>query len=170
MKIHEYLDAKYGGKATTLLACEAKVFGIPYPTPSGWLKDYGGIEITSDVAESLKIALEKSDKQTAKDGLRVLNNAWIELKSIPSAKSKDFLESKYWKRLRYKALVLNGNKCQCCGSSPSTGAVLNVDHVLPRLLFPELALQVSNLQVLCSDCNEGKGNWDMTRFKENAIR
>jgi hypothetical protein len=165
MKIKEYLSAKYGVKATTMLYCEAKAFGIPYPLPTGWLKTYGDTEITSDTAFRLKSALEKSNKPSASDGLNVLNKAWLDLKSVPDVKSKDFLDSKTWKRLRYKALKLNGMKCQCCGVS-SLNAVLNVDHILPRILFPELALQIENLQVLCSDCNEGKGNWDMTSFKE----
>ena len=169
MRIKEYLNAKYGGRATTLLYCEATVFGIPYPPPSGWLIKYGDSEISSTQATKLKSVLEKSNKESASQGLRVLQDAWIVLQNSPNVLSKDFLQSKTWKRLRYQALKIHGNKCQCCGASPSTGAVLNVDHVLPRRLFPESALQLENLQVLCGDCNEGKGNWDMTSFKEIEV-
>lgn len=42
---------------------------------------------------------------------------------------------------------------------------MNVDHIKPRKLFPELALDPDNLQVLCHECNHGKGNWDMTDFR-----
>jgi 5-methylcytosine-specific restriction endonuclease McrA len=68
------------------------------------------------------------------------------------------------------ALKQHGARCQCCGASPATGAVMNVDHIKPRRIYPELALEVTNLQVLCGDCNHGKGNWDMTdwRAKECA--
>jgi 5-methylcytosine-specific restriction endonuclease McrA len=152
-----------------MLYCEAQAFGIPYPLPHGWMDKYGDIEITADTAVRLKKALEKSNKDSAKLGLEVLQKAWINLQTIPDASSKEFLNTKAWKRLRYQALKSSGMKCQCCGASPSTGAVLNVDHVMPRALFPELALRMDNLQVLCSDCNEGKGNWDTTRFKEHAI-
>jgi hypothetical protein len=169
MKIKEYLNAKYGGRATTLLYCEAKVFGIPYPPPSGWLVTYGDSEISSTQATKLKLTLEKSNKESASQGLRVLKDAWIVLQNSPDVLNKDFLQSKAWKRLRYQALKLHGNKCQSCGASPSTGAVLNVDHILPRRLFPESAMQIENLQILCSDCNEGKGNWDMTSFKELKV-
>lgn len=163
MLIKEYLNAKYGvTRATTLLACEARAFGIAYPPKNGWLQKFGDIEITSDMAQRLRSALEASGKQSAAAGVRVLDVAWIELKKTPGANDPDFLNSKAWKRLRLQALNKHGRKCQCCGSSPATGAVLNVDHVLPRRLFPQLALHLDNLQVLCCDCNEGKGNWDMT--------
>jgi hypothetical protein len=169
MNIKQYLNAKYSGKATTMLSCEAKAFGIPYPLPTGWLFKYGDIEITNDTANRLKNYLQKSNKSTAIDGLKVLDQAWIELKSTPDVTSQEFLESKTWKRLRYKALKLHGMRCQCCGDTPAHGAKLNVDHIFPRLLFPQLALQIDNLQVLCSNCNEGKANWDMTNFKEEKI-
>ena len=36
-------------------------------------------------------------------------------------------------------------------------------------LFPQLALDVDNLQILCHECNHGKGNWDMTDWRTNGI-
>lgn len=169
MKVRDYLNAKYGAGATTILYCEAKAFGIPYPTPKGWLITYGEAEINVDAARRLRAALEKSSKPSAEKGLQVLDSAWLELKRIPDSNSDDFLNSKAWKRLRFQALKKYGMKCQACGESPSTGAVLNVDHILPRRLFPEYALQLQNLQVLCGDCNEGKGNWDMTDARRAAV-
>jgi 5-methylcytosine-specific restriction endonuclease McrA len=80
--------------------------------------------------------------------------------------STDFLESTEWKELRYLALVKSNGKCSCCGSSPKDGVVLNVDHIKPRKLFPALALDINNLQVLCSDCNHGKGNHDQTNWRD----
>ena len=168
MRVKDYLQAKYGsGSTTTMLACEAKAFGIPYPLPTGWLRIYGELELTPDVAARLRTALQRSSKPTAVDGLRVLDKAWLELKRQPDANSDGFLQSKAWKRLRLQALEKHGRRCQCCGASPATGAVLNVDHVMPRRLFPDLALRLDNLQVLCGDCNEGKGNWCMSDFRRD---
>lgn len=79
--------------------------------------------------------------------------------------SRDFLSSFAWRQLRMQALKLYGARCQCCGASPATGAVMNVDHIKPRKLFPSLALELSNLQVLCHECNHGKGNWDQTDWR-----
>jgi 5-methylcytosine-specific restriction endonuclease McrA len=79
--------------------------------------------------------------------------------------SNDFLQTYEWRRVRMEALKKYGPVCQCCGASPSTGAVMNVDHIKPRKLFPQLALDVDNLQILCGECNHGKGNWDMTDWR-----
>jgi hypothetical protein len=74
--------------------------------------------------------------------------------------SAAFLASFEWKRLRVKAFEKYGRACLCCGATPATGAVLNVDHVKSRRRRPDLALDLNNLQVLCGDCNHGKGNED----------
>lgn len=169
MKIKEYLQAKYGvSKPTTMLSCEARAFGIPYPLPNKWLVKFGDIEITIDVAKRLRELLERSKKDSAPWGIKVLDKAWIVLKTTPAANSQGFLDSKEWKRLRLQALKKHGSRCQCCGDGPHNGAMLNVDHIKPRSLFPELALHLDNLQVLCGLCNEGKGNWDMTDFREGG--
>jgi len=73
------------------------------------------------------------------------------------AKTDNFLKSWEWNELRYKALKLHGRKCQCCGAQPPE-IVLHVDHIKPRSKFPELALDLDNLQVLCEWCNKGKSN------------
>lgn len=78
--------------------------------------------------------------------------------------SSEFLNSVEWKRLRFVALSSYDRKCVCCGATPESGAVLNVDHIKPRRLFPELALELDNLQILCADCNQGKGNLSTKRF------
>ena len=70
--------------------------------------------------------------------------------------------------VRMMALKQYGARCQCCGATPAMGAVMNVDHIKPRKLFPHLALEVSNLQILCHECNHGKGNWDMTDWRDVA--
>lgn len=82
--------------------------------------------------------------------------------------SDSFLSTYEWRRVRMMALKKYGARCQCCGASPADGAVMNVDHIKPRRIFPALALDVENLQVLCAPCNHGKGNWDMTDWRDSA--
>ncbi len=75
--------------------------------------------------------------------------------------SADFLRTPHWKRARYDALLANDGRCELCARSKhqlGPGRYLNVDHVEPRRARPDLALDVGNLQVLCPDCNAGKGN------------
>lgn len=82
-----------------------------------------------------------------------------------NVKSNEFLTISEWKRLRYQVLQKFGPICQCCGASAKSGVVINIDHIKPRKLFPELALKFMNLQVLCADCNAGKGNIDQTDWR-----
>jgi 5-methylcytosine-specific restriction endonuclease McrA len=90
------------------------------------------------------------------------------LKAVPvNPASNDFLSSYAWRRVRMEALKKHGGRCQCCGAKPPT-VVIHVDHIKPRKLFPDLALDVDNLQVLCVVCNHGKGNWDQTDWRSNA--
>jgi len=78
----------------------------------------------------------------------------------------EFLKSFEWRRLRMQVIVERGAKCECCGATPADGqTVINVDHVKPRKLHPELALDKTNLQVLCHVCNHGKGNWNQTDWR-----
>lgn len=85
-----------------------------------------------------------------------------------SPESDSFLQTYEWRRVRMMALKKYGPVCQCCGATPKTGAVMNVDHIKPRKLFPDFALDVSNLQILCHECNHGKGNWDMTDWRSSS--
>lgn len=78
----------------------------------------------------------------------------------------EFYASQSWKALRYKALHASNGRCALCGRSAAEhGVVLHVDHIKPRSLHPDLALELTNLQVLCEDCNMGKGNRDDTDWR-----
>jgi 5-methylcytosine-specific restriction endonuclease McrA len=79
--------------------------------------------------------------------------------------SKDFYKSGAWLELRYNALVLHKGECQCCGKSKKDGVIIHVDHIKPRSLWPELELELSNLQILCAECNLGKLNRDITDWR-----
>ncbi len=85
------------------------------------------------------------------------------------AQKDDFLFAYEWRRLRMEVIKERGTRCECCGHSPSDGVtVLNVDHIKPRKLHPELALDKANLQILCDACNHGKGNWDQTDWRHTV--
>lgn len=80
-------------------------------------------------------------------------------------RSPEFLRTYAWRQLRYRAIREGGTRCECCGAGPRDGVRLNVDHIQPRKLRPDLALDPWNLQILCEDCNAGKGNHDQTDFR-----
>lgn len=84
----------------------------------------------------------------------------------PEYKKDDgFYESRAWRELRYEALKVSGARCRCCGATAANGKRIHVDHVKPRYTHPHLALEITNLQVLCEDCNIGKGAWDSTDWR-----
>lgn len=86
-------------------------------------------------------------------------------KKLARQRNIEFYESREWRELRYRALKAYGRRCMCCGATPEGGAVMHVDHIKPRSKYPKLALVISNLQILCGACNEGKGAWDQTDFR-----
>jgi hypothetical protein len=94
-------------------------------------------------------------------------------KSIrPSVAAKDeFYQSWEWRTLRMEAIKEHGRSCQCCGATPgmkdASGNPVRicVDHIKPISKYWHLRLDRSNLQILCDECNMGKGNWDETDFR-----
>ena len=121
---------------------------------------FSGIAITP-AENHARIALNSAKRRS---GLTVARSP-DPIQTKTGATSPEFLSSFEWRKLRMVALKKYGAKCQCCGASPATGAVMNVDHIKPRKFFPHLALDIENLQVLCGDCNHGKGNWDSTDWR-----
>lgn len=85
-----------------------------------------------------------------------------------NGKLKEFYKSKEWKFMRYEALRRYGGRCQCCGASAQENAGLHVDHIKPLRVFWDLRLDIDNLQVLCADCNEGKGARHADDWRTNA--
>jgi 5-methylcytosine-specific restriction endonuclease McrA len=193
MNILQYLQTKYRMEQPNAIThAEAEAFGIPYPLKHGWLIIHGPREVDDFMLSRIKKKLNAKIKRGGKKGRKLSPYhqyavSMIENKSGPVAypkisnysppsgkppksryvdpNSPDFLSSYAWRTLRMQALKLYGAICMCCGDSPSNGAVMNVDHIKPRKHFPNLALDIANLQILCNSCNQGKGNWDETDWR-----
>lgn len=89
-------------------------------------------------------------------------------RQVANVNSDSFLESYEWRKIRMEVLKRDGAVCACCGATRIDGVKMHVDHIKPRRIYPELALDITNLQVLCEVCNHGKGNWDMTDWRESS--
>lgn len=89
-------------------------------------------------------------------------------KPSPPITERGFYSSRNWLELRYKVLKKYGAKCMCCGATRADGAQIHVDHIKPRIKFPALELEESNLQVLCSNCNIGKSYKDDTDWRTDV--
>lgn len=68
--------------------------------------------------------------------------------------SDQFYNSIEWRKLRETILDKGPKMCRKCSNTDN----LEVDHIKPRSKYPELALEKTNLQILCRACNRSKSN------------
>jgi len=88
----------------------------------------------------------------------------LRAKRITDTWALAFYDSFEWKQLRFQVLKFRGRKCECCGADNKT-APIHVDHIKSLRRHWHLRLEPSNLQVLCGNCNHGKGAIDETDFR-----
>lgn len=69
-------------------------------------------------------------------------------------KARGFYQSRAWRRIRQMALARDHYLCQECLKRKRIKTATEVHHMQPLEDFPELALELSNLQSLCWDCHE----------------
>lgn len=82
----------------------------------------------------------------------------VEVPRYKEGMASNFYKTREWQEARWSCLRASDMHCVACGRGREHGVILHVDHKLARSKFPKLELCVSNLQVLCEDCNMGKGN------------
>lgn len=106
---------------------------------------------------------------------QVVENAARAPLTPPSREARDkFYQSWEWRTLRMETLIARGRRCECCGSTPSdldsagNPVRICVDHIKALSIRWDLRLDPSNLQVLCDECNQGKGAWDSTDWRNPA--
>ena len=97
--------------------------------------------------EFIKFISENKEERTTVD-----NSEYNSKKSIKHKTKRDPSD-----RLKVQVLMRDGNKCKICGAECSGGLHnIHFDHIIPWSKGGETILE--NLQVLCSACNEAKGN------------
>lgn len=77
-----------------------------------------------------------------------------------ATKKGDPRNTKAYRKQRLKVLARDGYTCMYCGSSEN----LTVDHVLPVVKHPELAMNLDNMVVACKPCNSRKGSRSQGAF------
>lgn len=140
--------AIYERKGTPYLQYDFTVCGLRYR----------GSTKTEDTAEAKRF--ERRIKSKIKENL-----AERVLKKEAAHKINRVHLGHAWKKLRYKALLRSQGRCEACGNGRKQNVILHVDHIKPKKYFPELTLNLNNLQVLCQDCNLGKGTEDETDWQ-----
>lgn len=185
MNIRDYFAARNFRKPKH---AEIVVFGLPQPLPVGWISMDGTAEVTPAMLHRIK-TFHLSSKPAKDHGVTVRQVSEKKQKkkrahlkdAKPAAapvlagrfvvegadvRSTEFLRTWAWRELRYATIKRYGPVCQCCGATAKTsGEPIQVDHIKPRSLFPELALDSENTQVMCGPCNMGKSNKDFTDWR-----
>ncbi len=111
------------------------------------------------------LSKEVIDVSTKKVALLHWMLSRIEVKRNDQAGSDtSFYKSTAWRKLRFSVLSENDGRCCACGSGAKDGVTLHVDHIKPRSKYPELALDPTNMQVLCENCNIGKSDGEAVSF------
>lgn len=93
---------------------------------------------------------------------------------VPVTEKEKFYKSWEWRSLRMDALKKYGAACQCCGATRDDVAMdgnrvkICVDHIKPISKHWDMRLDPDNLQVLCDECNQGKGSWDTTDWRDRV--
>ncbi len=123
------------------------------------------ISLTANYKQKLNAAYSEIVKLTEIN--KFLRHRLNELQPLTKSKidNSAFFNSKQWKELRYKVLKQSDGRCSACKRKH---IVLHVDHIKSRFKYPELALDITNLQVLCEPCNIGKGSWDETDWRPQS--
>ena len=71
-----------------------------------------------------------------------------------SLKEQGFYHKPAWRRLRLLALQRDHYLCQACLRRQKITAATEVHHIKELEDFPELGLELSNLESLCWNCHE----------------
>lgn len=88
-----------------------------------------------------------------------------EAKSAHAAKAAE-LTIRVMPALRWQVFQRDQWRCVACGRNSHDGAILHVDHIVPRSRGGLDAL--NNFQTLCGECNIGKSNKDATDLRSKG--
>ncbi len=78
--------------------------------------------------------------------------------------TRQFYSSPEWNIIRKQIIKENSRFCSECKKNITKNIDVTVDHIKPRSKYPDLALEKSNLRVLCRSCNASKGDRDSEIF------
>lgn len=151
-------------------AHQLQALGMEWPPQRGWINrvceaEYSQAQIDLFLKNGLNGIPTRPEKKRIKREAQRLRRRQLREKRF--ARKDSFLESYEWRKVRMQVLTRDGARCACCGATRQDGRQMHVDHIKPRKLHPELALDPKNLQVLCDVCNHGKGNWDQTDWRDD---
>jgi 5-methylcytosine-specific restriction endonuclease McrA len=111
------------------------------------LRDLSGL---NDVARTLRLLRQEGWQ------INVRGDGYVKLTSLEKIEARGIRKA-ISARIRYEVLSRDDYRCQNCGRDVSDGVKLVVDHMLP--VDWGGTNDISNLQTLCEECNQGKQAW-----------
>ncbi|WP_020394191.1 HNH endonuclease [Thiolinea disciformis] len=97
------------------------------------------------------------------DGMEAISNSTEQSTTIFDAVKSAESKARVMPALRWQIFQRDHWKCVACGRRSHDGAILHVDHIIPRSHGGSDKLE--NLQTLCNICNIGKSNRDTTDLR-----
>lgn len=153
-KIYRFkIDHKFDDSTALNVAC-MHISGLSKPERRKRVRAYKAAPRLSE-KKRIMAQLEKENKSFY---------AKPKMEAHPSKAQKDeFYKTWDWQKLRVKTFERYGRRCMCCGATNEsidmTGKPVQivVDHVKPLHNYWSMRLDHDNTQILCFDCNMGKG-------------
>jgi 5-methylcytosine-specific restriction endonuclease McrA len=84
----------------------------------------------------------------------------VRAERLREQKAKSYYGTAQWRRVRYLFLRQQRRplRCSLCNRSATDGITICADHIKSVRSYPELRAKLDNLQLLCTECNLGKGS------------
>jgi 5-methylcytosine-specific restriction endonuclease McrA len=109
---------------------------------------------TEQVVKNKEDNIARNKIKEEKDQLRSAERKISKIKKKYRVSSESFYLSIEWVLLTKKVRKVFPGYCMKCGRGGKT----HIDHIFPRSIYPELELDIHNLQILCEKCNMDKSN------------
>lgn len=142
-------------------AVSSAVFPLEEWTGLFWLVLFGwGFAGTFGSIYIVDSVLAKPRKEKAERiKLKIIELAEDRKRKIEEA--EQFYSSPEWEMIRRQVIKQKGKVCAEWSQRIRKNSDITVDHIKPRSKYPELALELENLRVLCRSCNSQKGNREL---------
>lgn len=126
MKLIEYMQKKYKGKANALSSPEAMILGIEYPLRAGWIRRHGDMEITREHLQGIYNALARRGSVVDNQSLPKIAQMMRDV-GVPPATScldvYDYLRA----RARSGKFTLTDEECDVLGIDMTAGWLGRID-------------------------------------------
>lgn len=81
-------------------------------------------------------------------------------KNIPSNEKESLIKNYKHEDIKSVLFSMSSEKCAFCEGKPGENGNIEVEHFIPKSIYPEFTFEWNNLLPSCRKCNESKGTLD----------